>query len=359
AGHRRRRPQLRRRARPRDGLARAHRRRQDHDHADDARPDRARLRHRHLRGQALLRPEEAVGDRRRRAGRRGLPPGLHRPRPPAPLRPDGRIRQGPGGGGRRPDRGVGVRRPCHARPVHRHAPAAQPGHRAARRPPRAAARRAEQRPRPRGHRVAARIPARPGRRGPHRPGVQPRAHRGRKPGRPRRGDPRRPAGPHPAGGRADHPRAPHTRRGVPAPHGRFPMTALVAAEWLRLKSSRLWLWGLLGAVGSGLLIGLAALVGPENFNPPMPGLDTEQGTRALLGLLGFTVFVPALFGTTAVAGEYRHRTVTTTALFAPRRWTWLVAKLAAYTAAGLAYGLLAAAVAGGSIFGAAALKGVT
>lgn len=137
------------------------------------------------------------------------------------------------------------------------------------------------------------------------------------------------------------------------------MTALVAAEWLRLKSSRLWLWGLLAAVGSGLLIGLAALVGPENFNPPMPGLDTEQGTRALLGLLGFTVFVPALFGTTAVAGEYRHRTVTTTALFAPRRWTWLVAKLAAYTAAGLAYGLLAVTVAGGSIFGAAALKGVT
>ncbi|GAA4527741.1 MULTISPECIES: ABC transporter permease [Nonomuraea] len=137
------------------------------------------------------------------------------------------------------------------------------------------------------------------------------------------------------------------------------MMTLVAAEWTRLTSTRLWLWGLLAALGSGALIGLAALVGPENFTPPLPGLETEEGTRVLLGLLGFTVFAPALLGTNAVAAEYRHGTITATALFAPRRWTWLAAKLAAYTVAGLAYGLLATAVAGGALLGAAALKGVT
>ncbi|MEU8358293.1 ABC transporter permease [Nonomuraea sp. NPDC048882] len=137
------------------------------------------------------------------------------------------------------------------------------------------------------------------------------------------------------------------------------MTALLAAEWTRLASTRLWLWGLLAALGSGALIGLLALVGPENFTPPMPGLDTVQGAHMLLGLLGFTVFAPALLGTIAVSSEYRHRTVTTTTLFAPRRWTWLAAKLAIYTGAGLAYGAIAAAVAGGALWGVALLKGIT
>lgn len=137
------------------------------------------------------------------------------------------------------------------------------------------------------------------------------------------------------------------------------MTALLAAEWTRLTSTRLWLWGLLAALGSGALVGLLALVGPENFTPPLPGLDTAQGTHVLLDLLGFTVFVPALLGTIAVSSEYRHRTITTTTLFAPRRWIWLVAKLAIYTGAGLAYGAIAATAVGGALFGVAMLEGIT
>ena len=136
------------------------------------------------------------------------------------------------------------------------------------------------------------------------------------------------------------------------------MIALISAEWTRLTRSRLWLWGLLAASGSGAFAGLLALVGPENFDPPLPGLGTAAGTRVVLGLLGFTAFVPALLGTVAVAAEHRHGTITTTALFAPRRWTWLAAKLVAYTAGGLSYGLLATTVAGGSLFAAATVKGV-
>ncbi|MFI6450016.1 ABC transporter permease [Streptosporangium amethystogenes] len=135
------------------------------------------------------------------------------------------------------------------------------------------------------------------------------------------------------------------------------MIALIAAEWSRLTGTRLWLWGLLAALGSGALTGLLALIGPENFTPPMPGLDTAEGVHVMLGLLGFTMFVPALLGTAAVTTEHRHRTITTTALFAPRRWTWLVAKLLTYTGSGLAYGLIACTVAAGALFAAAALKG--
>ncbi|MFI0418723.1 ABC transporter permease [Spongiactinospora sp. 9N601] len=137
------------------------------------------------------------------------------------------------------------------------------------------------------------------------------------------------------------------------------MSALLAAEWTRLTSTRLWLWGLPAALGSGAVAGLLALAGPENFTPPLPGLDTAQGVHMLLGLLGVTVFAPALLGTIAVSAEYRHRTITTTTLFAPRRWTWLVAKLAIYTGAGLCYGAMAATVAGGALAGVAMLKGST
>ncbi len=101
---------------------------------------------------------------------------------------------GPRRAGGRGDRGVGVRPARHARAVHRHAAAAQPRHRPARRPPGAAARRAGQRPRPRGHRLAARIPAGAGRAGLRGAGLQPPARRGRAGGRPGRGDPAGAAG---------------------------------------------------------------------------------------------------------------------------------------------------------------------
>jgi hypothetical protein len=60
-------------------------------------------------------------------------------------------------------------------------------------------------------------------------------------------------------------------------------------------------------LGGGMMAAMA-LVGPENFDPPMPGLDTETGIRSILGILGYTAFVPAAVGTLAVTSEYRHRT---------------------------------------------------
>ncbi|GAA4922906.1 ABC-type transport system involved in multi-copper enzyme maturation permease subunit [Nonomuraea thailandensis] len=136
-------------------------------------------------------------------------------------------------------------------------------------------------------------------------------------------------------------------------------SAILSAERHRLTASRLPLWGGAAALCSGAFIGLLALIGPENFQPPLPGLETEQGTRMLLGMLGILAFVPALIGTTAVAAEHRHQTITTTALFVPRRWHALLAKLAVYAVAGLGYGLLSAAVAGAALFAAAAVKGIT
>ncbi|AGZ39565.1 ABC transporter permease [Actinoplanes friuliensis] len=137
------------------------------------------------------------------------------------------------------------------------------------------------------------------------------------------------------------------------------MKHLIKAEFRRLFATRMWGGLLLGAVliGGGLM-GAMALVGPENFDPPMPGLDTETGIRSVLGMLGYTAFVPAAVGTLAVTSEYRHRTAAVTFLFAPRRWQVLAAKLATYGAAGLAYGLILAGTAATALFAVAFLRGI-
>jgi len=137
------------------------------------------------------------------------------------------------------------------------------------------------------------------------------------------------------------------------------MSHLVKAEFRRLLSTRMWAALPLAALllGGGLM-GAMALIGPENFDPPMPGLHTEAGVRSILGILGYTALVPAAAGTLAVTSEYRHRTAAVTFLFAPRRWQVLAAKLATYGVAGLAYGLILAGSAAVAVFAAAAFRDV-
>ncbi|MER7276731.1 ABC transporter permease [Dactylosporangium sp. NPDC000244] len=137
------------------------------------------------------------------------------------------------------------------------------------------------------------------------------------------------------------------------------MNRLIKAEFRRLFATRMWSGLLFAAVllGGGLM-GAMALVGPENFDPPVPGLDTETGIRSILGILGYTAFVPAAVGTVAVTSEYRHRTAAVTFLFAPRRWQVLAAKLATYGVAGLAYGLILAGTGAAALFTVAAARGV-
>ncbi|MFF2845866.1 ABC transporter permease [Streptomyces sp. NPDC058001] len=137
------------------------------------------------------------------------------------------------------------------------------------------------------------------------------------------------------------------------------MPRLVRAETRRLLTTALWKWALLAALlcGGGLTA-LTALVGPENFDPPLPGLGTDEGLRTVLALPALTVIVPALFGAMAMTSEYRHSTITSTFLFAPRRHTVLTAKLLVHAAAGLVYGLVVAASAAIGLYAALAVRGV-
>lgn len=138
------------------------------------------------------------------------------------------------------------------------------------------------------------------------------------------------------------------------------MIPLLKAELRRLRSTRLWLGALLTAVvAGGGLVSLLGLLGPQNLQPPMPGLDTAEGVRSVLGVLTFTVLMPAVFGTIAMTSEYRHGTIGLTFQFAPRRWTVLTAKLVAFAIGGICYGLAAATSAGLALYGTSAVRGVT
>ena len=137
------------------------------------------------------------------------------------------------------------------------------------------------------------------------------------------------------------------------------MTRLIRGEITRLFATRLPLLAAGIAVLAGATItGLLSLVGPENATPPMPGLDTAEGVGIVVGINGLLLFVPALIGAIAVTGEYRHRTIGTTFLVAPRRGAVLSAKLLVNGMLGLAYGMLTGAAAGLAVVGAAAARGI-
>ena len=117
-----------------------------------------------------------------------------------------RRRRQPRRGAARARRAQGRGQAPRRRLLARHAPAARPRVRAARRPEGARARRAGQRARPAGHPLAARLPAHARVRGPRDPGLQPRPRRGRPDRRRRRGHQQGPLGRAGAAGR-DHGRA--------------------------------------------------------------------------------------------------------------------------------------------------------
>lgn len=124
------------------------------------------------------------------------------------------------------------------------------------------------------------------------------------------------------------------------------MIRIIHAEILRLTTTRQWMWALIASVAcGGGLIGMLTVVGPQNFDPPMPGLNTAEGVRGMLGLLSITVMVPAAWGTLAMTSEYHHGTITSTFAFAPRRGAVLFAKLATITIGGGIYGLVQAVTA--------------
>jgi hypothetical protein len=121
----------------------------------------------------------------------------------------------------------------------------------------------------------------------------------------------------------------------------------VASEAAKVFSTRLW-WGLgLGAVGSSALGALlqALLAGVTIPGSPavMPPVSDPSTVRLIYTSgLSTTYVMTMCLGIIAITGEYRHQTMTATALATPRRGRIVLAKLLTLPVIGFGYGLAAA-----------------
>jgi ABC-2 type transport system permease protein len=117
------------------------------------------------------------------------------------------------------------------------------------------------------------------------------------------------------------------------------MTRLIAGEFRKLCSTRLWLWLLLGAMGltalyASLLIGFSQ--DPDTMTAP---LSSPEGQRTLFAVAaGGANTLVAVLAAIGITGEFRHKTATATFLATPQRGRVVAAKLATYALAGAAYG---------------------
>lgn len=138
------------------------------------------------------------------------------------------------------------------------------------------------------------------------------------------------------------------------------MSALVRAELLKVRTTRMW-WGLL--LGACLLTALQGLVTaftaglePGPGQPRLPTLGDPSMVRSVYGAGFDSGYVFGLvLGIIGMAGEYRHQTLTPTFLATPRRSRVVLAKLLTYAGLGALYGLVTTALAvalGAAVIGA-------
>lgn len=119
------------------------------------------------------------------------------------------------------------------------------------------------------------------------------------------------------------------------------MPRLVAAEWLKLRTTRI-LWVSVPAV----VLLSAAAVGGAVLSADGAGvaLESTEGVRRALHVTGTGCALVLVLGIIISAAEYRTQTATDTFLTTPKRSRVLTAKLVIGALIGLALGLLTAAV---------------
>ena len=123
------------------------------------------------------------------------------------------------------------------------------------------------------------------------------------------------------------------------------IAALVRSEVRKAASTRLW-WALLvPAAVLSVLVGVFSGVFTLALGvPPDAGASLPLTLASLAYGLAVAAVVAVLHGAVATAGEFRHRTVTTTYLAAPARAPVLLAQMLTCAGVGAGYGLVVAAL---------------
>ncbi len=112
------------------------------------------------------------------------------------------------------------------------------------------------------------------------------------------------------------------------------MTRLIRAEFLKLRTTQVWFWLLVGTVAVSALLTVAQIApsnGVRNASD-VPEMFTSSSTSYIV------VFVLGVLGVTT---EFRYQTITPTVLQTPSRWAIVTAKMVTYAILGALYAIVA------------------
>lgn len=110
------------------------------------------------------------------------------------------------------------------------------------------------------------------------------------------------------------------------------MNRLIRTEWLKQRTTRSFVAGVIAAPAVSALVAVAVLAAAgKSGNPP---LEPDNLLQVIGAPAPAITLIALVLGVLGMAGEYRHQTITTTFLATPRRRDVVVAKLTAYAIAG-------------------------
>ncbi|MGI8679054.1 MAG: ABC transporter permease [Jatrophihabitans sp.] len=112
------------------------------------------------------------------------------------------------------------------------------------------------------------------------------------------------------------------------------MTRLVRAEFLKLRTTQVWFWLLVGTIAISALLIVAQIAPSTGVRKAsdVPEMFTSSSTAYIV------VFVLGVLGITT---EFRYQTITPTVLQTPSRWAIVTAKMITYAILGAVYAIVA------------------
>jgi ABC-2 type transport system permease protein len=122
---------------------------------------------------------------------------------------------------------------------------------------------------------------------------------------------------------------------------------LIAAEVAKVRTTRLWIGLLLGAVALAALGAIATLAiagTPDGREAGLTPIETVDDVRDFVTTGAIAGVFALVLGATTMTTEHRHRTLSSTFLATPTRWPVVGAKVACSALAGFVFGVVGALV---------------
>ncbi len=111
------------------------------------------------------------------------------------------------------------------------------------------------------------------------------------------------------------------------------MIRLIRAEFLKLRTTQVWFWLLLGVVAVSALLIVAQLA-------PSDGVQNVSDVPDMFASSSTAYIVVFTLGVLGVTTEFRYQTITATLLITPSRWAVVTAKMITYAILGVLYALV-------------------